>query len=179
MIAGFEPRTTRSSRLSGVANRRANPEAHRHEMKREPSVSEHGLEFLSTLRWTNDGLLPAIVQDADSNEVLMMAWMDRSALVRTLETGETHFYSRSRKSSWHKGETSGHIQRVVSIWVDCDADVVLIKAHQVGGACHEGYHSCFFRRVGEEGRLSNEGVRVFEADQVYGKASEKHGNPTS
>ena len=109
--------------------------------------------FFASVKWTADGLVPAIVQDWESGDVLMLAWMDRAALRRTLETGQTHFYSRSRQSSWHKGATSGHVQDVVSVHLDCDADVVLVKARQVGGACHEGYWSCFFRRVGADGRL--------------------------
>lgn len=124
--------------------------------------------FLETLRWTSDGLIPAIVQDTESGEVLMMAWMDRNAVLRTLETGQTHFYSRSRRSAWHKGGTSGHVQRVSEIRVDCDADVLLILAHQVGGACHEGYRSCFFRRVDPQGRLETVAERVFEPGLVYG-----------
>jgi phosphoribosyl-AMP cyclohydrolase len=124
--------------------------------------------LFSSLKWTPDGLIPAIVQDAESGEVLMMAWMDEGAIRKTLETGQTHFYSRSRKKAWHKGETSGHVQHVESIWVDCDADVVLIKVRQVGGACHEGYHSCFFRKVDEAGGLEIVGEPVFEAESVYG-----------
>jgi phosphoribosyl-AMP cyclohydrolase len=130
--------------------------------------------FLSRLKWTADGLVAAIVQDAESHEVLMMAWMDRAALLRTLESGQTHFYSRSRRSAWHKGETSGHVQHVESIWVDCDGDVVLIKARQVGGACHEGYRSCFFRRVDQRGELEVAARPVFEAQAVYGSAAKPH-----
>lgn len=124
-------------------------------------------DFFATIRWTPDGLVPAIVQDAETHEVLMMAWMDRDAIRRTLATGQTHFYSRSRRKIWHKGETSGHLQHVESLWVDCDADVLLIKARQVGGACHEGYRSCFFRRVDREGRLEVAATPVFEAESVY------------
>lgn len=134
-------------------------------------------EFFAKIKWTSDGLVPAVVQDSETLEVLMMAWMDRHALQTTLETGQTHFYSRSRKSSWHKGETSGHVQHVESIWIDCDADVVLIKARQVGGACHEGYRSCFFRRV--DGRDTPEvvGQPVFAAEAVYGSKGYDHGGP--
>ncbi len=124
--------------------------------------------FLDALKWTPDGLIPAIVQDSESNEVLMMAWMDRDAILRTLVTGQTHFYSRSRRASWHKGGTSGHVQHVAEIRVDCDADVVLIRARQVGGACHEGFRSCFFRRVNAEGHLEIVAERIFEPDRVYG-----------
>ena len=124
--------------------------------------------FLEHLRWTPDGLIPAIVQDAESGEVLMLAWMDEPAVKRTLETGETHFYSRSRKASWRKGATSGHVQHVVSIHIDCDADVLLVKALQVGGACHEGYRSCFFRRITAAGGLEITSRPFFDAQAVYG-----------
>jgi len=130
-------------------------------------VSAPEPDFFATIRWTPDGLVPAIVQDAETSEILMMAWMDREAIRRTLATGQTHFYSRSRRKIWHKGETSGHLQHVESLWVDCDADVLLIKARQVGGACHEGYRSCFFRRVDREGRLEVAATPVFEAESVY------------
>jgi len=130
-------------------------------------VSAPEPDFFATIRWTPDGLVPAIVQDAETSEILMMAWMDREAILRTLATGQTHFYSRSRRKIWHKGETSGHLQHVESLWVDCDADVLLIKARQVGGACHEGYRSCFFRRVDREGRLEVAATPVFEAESVY------------
>jgi phosphoribosyl-AMP cyclohydrolase len=124
--------------------------------------------FLALLKWTADGLVPAIVQDSATGDVLMMAWMDADAIRQTLATGQTHFYSRSRKSSWHKGETSGHVQHVESIHVDCDADVLLVGVRQVGGACHEGYRSCFFRRLDEQGRLEVVAEPVFEAGRVYG-----------
>jgi phosphoribosyl-AMP cyclohydrolase len=134
--------------------------------------------FLASLKWTSDGLIPAIVQDVETDEVLMMAWMDREAIVRTLATGQTYFYSRSRRSLWHKGGTSGHVQQVESILVDCDDDVLLIRARQVGGACHEGYRSCFFRRVDAEGRLEVVAEPVFEVEQVYGpRAATFPGDP--
>jgi phosphoribosyl-AMP cyclohydrolase len=131
-----------------------------------PSVSDP--DFLDALKWTADGLIPAIVQDAQTGDVLMMAWMDRDAIRRTLATGQTHFYSRTRQAAWHKGGTSGHVQHVEAILVDCDADVLLIKARQVEGACHEGYRSCFFRRVDEHGRLEIVATPVFEPRDVYG-----------
>jgi phosphoribosyl-AMP cyclohydrolase len=126
------------------------------------------LPFLAQLKWTSDGLVPAIVQDSTSGEVLMMAWMDEPAIRRTLATGQTHFYSRSRKAAWHKGATSGHVQQVESIAVDCDADVLLIRVRQVGGACHEGYRSCFWRQVDGSGNLEVVASPVFEAERVYG-----------
>lgn len=129
------------------------------------------LPFLKSLKWDDDGLIPAIVQDAENGEVLMMAWMDEPALRDTLTTGQTHFYSRSRRSHWHKGSTSGHVQHVESISIDCDGDVLLIKARQVGGACHEGYRSCFFRRVGDGGDFEVVARPVFDAGAVYGGAN--------
>jgi len=132
--------------------------------------STEPLPFSGALKWNHEGLIPAIVQDAENGDVLMMAWMDEPALRDTLATGQTHFYSRSRRSHWHKGATSGHVQHVESIWLDCDGDVLLIKARQVGGACHEGYRSCFFRRVGDEGRLEFAAEPVFDAGAVYGPA---------
>jgi phosphoribosyl-AMP cyclohydrolase len=123
--------------------------------------------LLSILKWDPEGLVPAIVQDAESGEVLMMAWMNGLAMARTLETGQTHFFSRSRKTLWHKGGTSGHVQLVESIHVDCDADVLLIKVRQQGGACHQGYRSCFFRRVDESHGLEIVDRPVFDAKKVY------------
>jgi phosphoribosyl-AMP cyclohydrolase len=131
------------------------------------AVSEMFANLVPVLKWTSDGLIPAIIQESETGAVLMMAWMNEQALRKTLETGQTHFYSRSRKKAWHKGETSGHIQTVEAIFVDCDADVLLIKVRQVGGACHKGYHSCFFRRIDAEGRLQVIAKTVFEAESVY------------
>ena len=98
--------------------------------------------------WNEQGLAPAIVQDAKTGEVLMMAWMNAEAWRLTRETGETHFWSRSRQSLWHKGETSGNVQRVVEIRLDCDADTVLLRVEPAGPACHTGERSCFFTTVG-------------------------------
>jgi phosphoribosyl-AMP cyclohydrolase len=123
--------------------------------------------LFDALKWNDEGLIPAIVQDAENGEVLMMAWMDEPALKDTLASGQTHFFSRSRRSHWHKGATSGHVQNVESISVDCDGDVLLIKARQVGGACHEGYRSCFFRRLNHAGRLEITARPVFDAAEVY------------
>ncbi len=115
------------------------------------------------------GLVPAIAQDADSGEVLMMAWMNREAYEETLRTGRACYYSRSRDRLWRKGEESGHVQEVRGVFVDCDGDTLLLKVHQVGGAaCHEGYHSCFFRqREGNGWKVIAE--RVFDPKKVYGK----------
>ncbi len=105
-------------------------------------------DWIETVAWNSDGLVPAVAQDAASGEVLMLAWMDREALVRTVESGEAHYWSRSRKKLWRKGETSGHFQRVVEVRVDCDADAVLLRVESVKGiACHTGRRRCFFRRL--------------------------------
>ena len=101
----------------------------------------------SRLKYNEQGLIPAILQDVESSEVLMVAWMNVKALAMTLETGEAHFWSRSRQKLWHKGETSGNVQRVREIWVDCDADTLLLKVQPAGPACHTGEQSCFFRRL--------------------------------
>ncbi len=96
------------------------------------------------------GLVPAIVQDADTGQVLMLAWMSDQSLALTLQTGETHFWSRSRRELWHKGATSGNIQKVVEIALDCDQDTLLIKVHPAGPACHTGAVSCFFNKLEDE-----------------------------
>jgi phosphoribosyl-AMP cyclohydrolase len=126
------------------------------------------LPFASALKWNDEGLIAAIVQDAENGDVLMLAWMDERALRDTLKTGQTHFFSRSRQVHWHKGGTSGHVQHVESIALDCDGDVLLIKARQIGGACHEGYRSCFFRRLNEQGDLDFTGEPIFDPGSVYG-----------
>jgi phosphoribosyl-AMP cyclohydrolase len=115
------------------------------------------------------GLLPAIAQDATTGEVLMLAYMNRESYAETLRTGEAVYYSRSRGKLWRKGEESGHVQRVAEVYLDCDADTILLRVEQVGGAaCHEGYRSCFFRRVTPQG-LEIVGQRVFDPRQVYGQ----------
>jgi phosphoribosyl-AMP cyclohydrolase len=115
------------------------------------------------------GLVPAVAQDADTGEVLMLAWMNREAYEETLRTGRACYYSRSRGKLWRKGEESGHVQEVREVYLDCDADTILLKVHQIGGAaCHEGYRSCFFRKV-EGDRLQVVGERVFDPKQVYKK----------
>ncbi|HEX2996101.1 MAG TPA: phosphoribosyl-AMP cyclohydrolase [Anaerolineales bacterium] len=100
---------------------------------------------LVEIKYDVSGLVPAIVQDAETNEVLMMAYMNRESLALTLEKGETYFWSRSRNELWHKGETSGNIQRVVEVRVDCDEDTLLIRVHPAGPACHTGNRTCFYR----------------------------------
>ena len=113
--------------------------------------------------------MPAIAQDADSGEVLMMAYMNRESFAETLATGRAVYYSRSRKKLWRKGEESGNVQHVRAVYVDCDRDTILLQVEQVGGAaCHEGYRSCFYREVTSEG-LEVVGERVFDPEKVYKK----------
>jgi phosphoribosyl-ATP pyrophosphohydrolase/phosphoribosyl-AMP cyclohydrolase len=119
---------------------------------------------LSQLKFDSDGLIPAIVQDADNGEVLMMAWMNGEAVKKTAETGQTHFFSRSRQKLWQKGESSGHVQSVTEILFDCDADCLLVKARQEVAACHTGHRSCFYRNLQGEAV----GETVFDAGEVYG-----------
>lgn len=102
---------------------------------------------ISEIKFDNNGLVPAIVQDADTNEVLMMAYMNEESLRLTLQTNETHFWSRSRNELWHKGGTSGNIQKVIEVRVDCDADTLLIRVHPAGPACHTGNQTCFYRNI--------------------------------
>lgn len=115
------------------------------------------------------GLIPAVVQDAESGEVLMVAYLNEEAFERTRQTGRMHYYSRSRGKLWMKGETSGHVQEVREILVDCDQDSAVFKIRQVGGAaCHTGYRSCFHRRLEPDGTLSvTEPEKVFDPAQVY------------
>lgn len=126
------------------------------------------MEILDELKFDNAGLIPAIIQDYENNEVLMMAFMNREALQKTMESGRVCFWSRSRQEYWTKGETSGHTQTVKSVAYDCDGDALLIKVEQKGGACHVGYRSCFFREVSSNGNSSRIiGEKVFNPDEVY------------
>ncbi len=117
------------------------------------------------------GLIPAVVQDWRSGEVLMLGYMDPEALRNTRRTGRMHYYSRSRQGPWMKGETSGHVQEVKEILVDCDRDAMVFKVNQVGGAaCHTGYNSCFYRRLEEGGQLTLvKEEKVFDPEEVYGR----------
>ena len=128
------------------------------------------MSFFDKLKFNADGLIPAIIQDATNGRVLMMAWMNRASIEKTVETGKTWFWSRSRNKYWMKGESSGHVQVVKDVAFDCDGDTLLIQVEQTGAACHEGYRSCFFRSITEQGRSE----RVTEAqletpEQIYGK----------
>ncbi len=113
-----------------------------------------------------DGLLPAIAQDSENNEILMLAYMNEESYRETLRSGQAVYWSRSRNRLWRKGEESGHVQTVESIAIDCDADTILLKVRQQGAACHEGYRSCFFRQVTEDG-VSIQGTRLVDPDTVY------------
>ncbi len=113
-----------------------------------------------TIVFDAQGLVPAVVQEADTGEVLMVAWMDRAALEATLATGQSHFWSRSRQTLWRKGETSGHVQHVQAVYADCDADTLLVQVHQEGAACHTGERTCFFARVAAGGANGIEAERA-------------------
>ena len=126
-------------------------------------------ETIAGLKFTDDGLIPAIIVDAESKQVLMMAWMNAKSLKATIETGRTHFWSRSRQKYWMKGETSGHTQEVTGVYVDCDMDTLVIEAAQHGAACHEGYRSCFFRRLDDDGDWQVVAERLVNPDDVYNK----------
>ena len=128
------------------------------------------MSFLDKLKFTSDGLIPAIIQERSTGRVLMMAWMNRASLEKTIVTGKTHFWSRSRQTFWMKGETSGHTQTVRDIAFDCDGDTLLIQVEQTGAACHEGYKSCFFRSVEPDGKSFRTTEPQLETpEEIYGK----------
>ena len=132
--------------------------------------SAPSMSFYDKLKWNADGLIPAIVQEAGTGRVLMMAWMNRASLESTVQTGKTHFWSRSRQKFWMKGEESGHTQSVRDIAFDCDGDTLLIQVEQVGAACHEGFKSCFFRSVDGDGksfRLTE--AQLLKPEEIYKK----------
>ncbi len=119
------------------------------------------------IKFDEKGLVPAIVQDIDSGQILMMAWMNEAALKQTLEVKKATFYSRSRDKMWIKGESSGHVQEVVEVRVDCDQDLVLLKCKSHGPCCHVGYNSCFYRTAEADGSLKVVEEKVFDPEQVY------------
>lgn len=126
------------------------------------------MELFDQIKYDSQGLVPVIIQDWQNSEVLMVAYMNRESLKTTLETGKTHFWSRSRQKYWMKGESSGHTQQVREVFIDCDADCVLMKVEQIVAACHTGYRSCFYRKW-ENGGLSLVGDKMFEEEDVYKK----------
>ena len=128
------------------------------------------MSFYDQLKFDANGLIPAIIQEQKTGRVVMMAWMNRASLESTIATGKTHFWSRSRQKYWMKGEESGHTQTVKDIAFDCDADVLLIQVEQNGPACHEGYHSCFFRSVTDkDGNFKITESQLLTPEQIYGK----------
>ncbi len=125
--------------------------------------------WLNRVNWSEDGLIPAIAQDEATGRVLMVAWMNREALKRTAEIGEAIYWSRSRKKLWHKGEESGHTQKVKEIRLDCDSDVILLQVEQRGGiACHTGRESCFYSRL-EQGHWVETDAVLKSPDEIYRK----------
>ena len=117
-----------------------------------------------------DGLLPAIAQDIVTGKVLMLAYINQEAWEKSLETGDAHYWSRSRQELWHKGGTSGHVQKIMEVYVDCDNDTVLFKVEQVGhAACHTGYQSCFYKKIDSSGKETIIGEKVFDPEKVYKK----------
>lgn len=131
------------------------------------------MSFMNSLKFDDRGLIPVIIQDTGNDEVLMFAFTNMDALRKTLETGFMHYYSRSRNKLWKKGEESGHTQKVVELRTDCDCDVLLARVEQVGGACHTGYRSCFFRKIEpispETSKFIEDGDKVFDPGDVYDK----------
>lgn len=133
-------------------------------------------KWLNKVRWDENGLVPVIAQEAATGDILMFAWMNRDALARTVELGEAVYWSRSRKKLWHKGEESGHTQKVLEMRLDCDEDVVLLKIEQKGGiACHTGRHSCFFQRFDSDaGDWQAVAPVLQDPDTIYSQAKKSH-----
>lgn len=127
------------------------------------------MKFMENIKFDSNGLVPAIIQDVEDGTVLMMAYMNKDAILATLNTGKTNFWSRSRQKYWIKGESSGHVQEVKEIYFDCDGDTLLIKVKQHGGACHNGYRSCFYSKVEPDGKVTLVGDKVFDPDKIYKK----------
>jgi len=139
------------------------------EIRIPKSAFERGGSVIEIDFEKGNGLIPVVIQDASTNQVLMLGYMNREAWEETLKTGKATFWSRSRKKLWLKGETSGHFQEVREIWLDCDGDTLLIKVDQIGGAaCHTGFQSCFHHRH-EEGEWKISGKKIFDPKEVYGK----------
>jgi len=121
-------------------------------------------------KFDDKGMIPAVIQDAKTQEILMVAYMNKESLEQTLKTKKTHFFSRSRNKMWIKGETSGHTQTVKEILTDCDKDTLVIRVEQIGGACHLGYQTCFVNKVDDSGDLAEiTQKKVFDPDKAYGQ----------
>ncbi len=127
--------------------------------------------FLETVKFDEKGLVPAIVQDHETGKVLMMAWMNLESLQMTFEKKKACYWSRSRKELWLKGVSSGNMQEVHDILIDCDGDTLLLKVSQTGGACHAGYHSCFYRKATDDLSMEICDTLMFNPEEVYGKKS--------
>lgn len=123
--------------------------------------------WLDEIKFDGNGRVPAIIEDAKTHEVLMMAWMNREAVEKTLSRKQTHFYSRSRGKLWLKGESSGHRQKVKRLALDCDGDTLLVSVEQKGGACHAGYRSCFYRKLSPAKQWKTIGRRLFDPGKIY------------
>jgi len=127
------------------------------------------MKFLDEIKFDDKGLIPAVIQDYQNGEILMLAYMNRESLQKTLSSGKTHFWSRSRQKFWLKGESSGHVQEIKEVFIDCDMDTLVFKVDQKVAACHMGYRSCFYRKIeGEE--ITVVGEKVFEEGDVYKKS---------
>jgi len=126
-------------------------------------------ETIAGLKFSADGLIPAVCVDAENKQVLMVAYMNAASLKDTVETGKTHFWSRSRQKYWMKGESSGHTQEVQAIYTDCDKDTLVIEVIQKGAACHEGYQSCFYRKLNDAGDWDVIAEKLFDPNEVYKK----------
>jgi phosphoribosyl-AMP cyclohydrolase len=127
------------------------------------------MDWLDKVKWDANGLVPAIAQEAESGKVLMVAWMNRAALAQTVSSGEAVYWSRSRRKLWHKGEESGHVQKVRELRLDCDEDVILLSVEQVGGiACHTGRHNCFFQKY-SDGKWVEADPVIKDPKEIYRK----------
>jgi phosphoribosyl-AMP cyclohydrolase len=124
-------------------------------------------EIIKQVKFDANGLVCAVIQDDLTNEVLMVAYMNKESLVETLETGKCCYWSRSRQKLWRKGETSGHVQAVRAVRIDCDGDALLFRVTQEGGACHTGYRSCFYRQIKDNKEFKVVGTKVFDEKDVY------------
>ncbi len=124
-------------------------------------------DTIKALKYDASGLIPAVIVDAGTRQVLMVAFMDETSLLQTVRTGRTHFWSRSRRKYWMKGESSGHTQDVQAMYIDCDADTVVIEVVQHGAACHDGYYSCFYRKLTPDGDWQVVAERLFDPEEVY------------
>ena len=128
-------------------------------------------DIIKELKFNKDGLIPAIIQDVENNEVLMLGYINQESFLKTLKTGKVHFFSRSRQKLWLKGETSGHFQLLKEVLLDCDNDTLLLKVQQLKGACHQGYRSCFYRKFESfTGKFKVFKKKIFEPKEIYKRA---------